>query len=414
MSLHIRTTCRLCDGPTQVALELPPTPPANELVTREFVESGQKQDVFPLTVMTCTKCGHVQLREVVAPERLFKATPYRSGASPVYREHLRKYAEDVMDRFGVPRFVVEIGSNDGTFLKHFQERGSDELGVDPFDGEIDYCLIRRPFSSGLARDIIRQTWPGKRAPDGGADLITANHVFAHADDLRDIALGVRELLSDDGTFVFEVGYLVDVLEKTLFDVIYHEHVSYHHLAPLIPFFERMGLNLFDAERVDTQGGAIRCYVNKKPDGRISDRLGALLEDEGSGSMQDAIRMMGLRIGAIRRELLELMRSLQAKGARIAGYGAPAKCVTLMHTLGFGADVLDFIVDDNPVKHELFTPGKHVEIRPVSALYESHVDQVLILAWNFAESIMNAHPKFRFVIPLPRVEIFDPSITGGWF
>jgi SAM-dependent methyltransferase len=398
---RLRKTCRLCDGSTRMALELPPTPPANELVTREFVESGQKQDVFPLEVMVCTKCGHVQLSGVVAPERLFRATPYRSGTSPVFREHLHKYAVDVMARFGVPKFVVEIGSNDGTFLKHFSD--SKRLGVDPSAcGLEEMWTLKYRFTRALAQSV-------RRAHPPGADLIVANHVFAHIDDLRDVALGVRELLSDDGVFIFEVGYLVDVLEKTLFDVIYHEHLSYHHLAPLIPFFERLGLNLFDAERVDTQGGAIRCYVKSAKYPVIkTDQLVALLDDEAAelGYDMGGIGELGVNIARIKTELGGTLSTLKEQGAHIVGYGAPAKCCTLMHTLGFGPEVLDFIVDDNPVKHGLYTPGKHVEIRPVSALYETKPDFVLVLAWNFAEDIVRKHPHFRFIVPLSLGQQFE--------
>jgi SAM-dependent methyltransferase len=357
---------------------------------------------------------------VVDPERLFKNYPYRSGASPVFREHLRQYAEEVMDRFGVPRFVVEIGSNDGTFLKHFRDRRSDVLGVDPADIEVDFPRIMQPFSRSIA-NIIHESksffsWPSSISVTR-PDLIVANHVFAHADDLKDIAIGVRELLSDDGVFVFEIGYLVDVFEKTIFDVIYHEHLSYHHLRPLIPFLDRCGLTLFDAKRVDTQGGSIRCFVKKnlRQDIDLSAEASLLLVHEGeiglaAPDVNTTIAMMWDRIETTKRDLLEYLRELKSEGAHIAGYGAPAKCCTLMHTLGFGPDVLDFIVDDSPVKHGCFTPGKHVEIRPVETLYVERVpvDYVLVLAWNFAESIMAAHPGFKFIVPLPKVETILPG------
>src|ERR1700682_6368012 len=171
-----RTTCRLCGGAITKALELTPTPPANELVTKAFVESGAKQDVFPLELMTCGECGHVQISAVVSPERLFANYPYRSGASPVFREHLRRYADDFVDG---PEFVVEIGSNDGTFLQHVADRGARVLGVDPAaSGSLPAFQGR--FTRAIAGDI-HQT-------HGPADLIVANHVFATIDDPAAVAI----------------------------------------------------------------------------------------------------------------------------------------------------------------------------------------------------------------------------------
>jgi SAM-dependent methyltransferase len=416
-AFHLRTTCRLCDAPTTPAFELTPTPPANELVTRQFVESGEVQDTFPLPVATCNACGHVQLSCVVDPERLFLNYPYRSGASPVFREHLRKYADSVMSRFGKPNYMVEIGSNDGTMLRMFRDKGIWSVGFDTVDLDETNRVVgighQKMFFTRKEAVQLRETIDV--VPDGHADLIVANHVFAHAEDLRDIALGVRDLLSDDGVFVFEVGYLVDVVEKCLFDTIYHEHLSYHHLRPLVPFFDGLGMTLFDAEWVDTQGGSLRCFVKKNrfEDSDLSKEACRLLDYEKSiglsiEKVNETVRAMGPRIEKIRIELGDVLSRIKESHASIAGYGAPAKCCTLMHTLGFGPDVLDFIVDDNQVKHGLFTPGKHVEIRPVSALYEERPDYVLVLAWNFADSIITAHPEFKFIVPLPKVELVLPG------
>jgi hypothetical protein len=406
----IRTTCRLCSGPTTLALELTPTPPANELRSRSFVESEEPEEVFPLPVHTCDACGHVQLACVVDPERLFRNYPYRSGASPVFVEHLREYASDLVTRFGIPKFVVEIGSNDGTMLRFFAQTRT--LGIDPANIETQGPFIRGFFIRGFFTSEMahRLRYEQNYGLENGADLIIANHVFAHADDLEDIALGVRELLTDDGVFVFEVGYLVNVLRGTYFDTIYHEHLSYHHLGPLVRFFARLGMCLYDAQAVDTQGGSIRCFVKKGRSGWWTDEFDSMLKyeeligltPETSGTLVK--QMLGDKIEKVKTDLLSLLRTIKAEGHKIAGYGAPAKCVTLMHTLGFGNDILDFIVDDSPVKHGMFTPGKHVEILPVSSLYERKPDYVLVLAWNFAESILAKHRGFdgSWIVPLPKV------------
>jgi len=415
---HLRTTCRLCGGVLVPAFELTPTPPANELVSYEFlyggdlkVESGEKQDEFPLPLASCSVCGHVQLTCVVDPARLFANYPYRSGASPVFRKHLEKYARGLVERFGTPKFLLEIGSNDGTFLNFFvgpndKPFGGRVLGVEPdprccdasaFEG---LAVVQGFFSEKMARRF--------RTKFGNADLIVANHVLAHADDLVDIVKGVHTLLSDDGVFVFEVGYLGDVVEKCLWDVIYHEHLSYHHLRPLIRFLDPLGLNVFDAERVDTQGGSLRVYCRKNlhEGNHLSKRAEEIViwEKENGLRNPDNVRPTLLRMSEHIEESCDWIRNtlgeMKLHQARIAGYGAPAKCVTMLHHLGIGRETIDYIVDDNPVKLGKFIPGKGIEIRPVDALYRTDMrpDVVLLLGWNFAEDIIKRHPGFRWVVP----------------
>jgi predicted TPR repeat methyltransferase len=409
---RIRTTCRLCEGPLHLGLQLTPTPPANELVTKEFVDSGQKQECFPLDVMVCGECAHVQLSAVVNPERLFRQYPYRSGASAQFVAHLEAQARSLRALLPTWRhpFVVEIGSNDGTFLKAMHQYGVNVLGVDPADNiaaiadQTKEITIREFFTRDLAHRI--------RGDHGKADMVVANHVFAHADDLRGIVHGVRELLTDDGVFVFEVGYLLDVLDGNLFDTMYAEHCSYHHLWPLARFFHAMGMDLYDAERVDTQGGAIRCYVRQNV-GTRSERFLALLFEEKKRGMHEGARVrlelaaMGKRIDERTRQLWEFLSGIARAGKTVCGYGAPAKATTLLHHMGFNRATLPFVVDDSPLKHGLHIPGKNIPILPVDALYERKPGYALILAWNFADQIMANNKRFAeqggtWIVPLPEL------------
>jgi SAM-dependent methyltransferase len=397
---HLRTTCRLCDGPLRLGLSLTPTPLANELVTKEFVDSGKRQDVFPLDVMVCEKCGHVQLSGVVNPERLFRNYPYRSGASKQFVDHLQAYADDVYERFK-PKRVLEIGSNDGTMLRMFHELGAELVcGVEPakniaaIANAAGIPTINAFFGRESARDFAAQ------------DLVIANHVFAHADDLRGMATAVREVLKPDGVFVFEVGYLVDVLQKGLWDCIYHEHVSIHHVHPLVGFFDRLGMTLFDVQRVDTQGGALRCFV-REGIGPLD--ISLLMEEnrldlDSPGGIQRQLTSLGDRI----KTCVEVgLHALCRTGlSRVAAYGAPAKATTFLHQFGIGRETIDFVVDDSPLKQGLHLPGKQIPILPTSALYERKPDYCLILAWNFAEQIMrnNKEYKGKWIVPLPELRV----------
>lgn len=409
--MHRRTQCRLCGGASlELVLALTPTPPANAFVPASAL--GVTQECIPLDVHQCVDCGHVQLLDVVDPGEMFSEYVYVSGTSPVFVDHFRRYAESAIEKFGLQSndFVVDIGSNDGTLLGFFQEAGMRVVGIDPAraiatrarEAGIDTRMAF--FTPELARDL--------RAEFGEASLVTANNVFAHADNLGSIVEGVKTMLAPGGKFVFEVSYFVDVFEKVLFDTIYHEHLSYHTVTPLVSFFAGLGMTLIDAERIDTHGGSIRIVV-ENTDGAIHIQPAVaqmvVLEERLRIGEPDTLRRFADRIAGVKDTLVDLLHKLAADGATIAGYGAPAKATTLIHHFGLKPDLISFIVDDSPLKQGLYTPGNHIPVLPSSALMESNVDYVVILAWNFADSIIRNNDAFqraggRFIVPLPKVKV----------
>jgi len=406
-----RDDCRLCGSRRlTLVLALTPTPPANA-----FVPAGDRnkpQACFPLDVFFCEDCGHVQLLDVVDPRILFENYVYVSGTSPVFVRHFESYAGAVLDRFrpAPGGLVVDIGSNDGTLLEFFRKRGMKVLGVDPARDIASAATARgietRPdfFTPELAARI--------RAERGPAAIVTANNVFAHADDLAGVLEGVRSLLASNGVFVFEVSYLVDVFEKTLFDTIYHEHLAYHSVAPLLRFFAAHGMELFAAERVESHGGSLRGFAQLAGGSHRSDgSIEILTRLERSLGLDRAATLaaFGRKIDAVRDSLRALLLGLKAQGKRVAGFGAPAKATTLMYHFGLGLDLIEFIADDSPLKQGLYTPGLHVPVLAADAIYQKRPDYLLILAWNFARPIMNKHARFadeggRFIVPLPTVEV----------
>ncbi len=414
MNYRIRTDCRLCgrDG-LELVLELPSTPLANE-----FPSAPSKgQEIFPLRLLACGDCGHVQLPVVVDPERLFRDYVYVSGTSPAFIDHFRRYTETLLPLLEARRkgaeapLVVEVGSNDGTMLRFFKPTYR-VLGIDP------------------ARDIAAiasgngvETWPEFLSSDvadrvvkrfGGASLVIANNVFAHADDLRGFASAVKSILEPGGSFVFEVGYLVDVLEKTLVDNCYHEHVSYHHLAPLIPFFARLGMSLVDAERIDTHGGSIRVRVVNETETSSSGRVQALLNYERAKGLANGADSRHRVFDEFAENLLRKRNELRTvlsrfEGKRVAGYGAPAKATTLLRVLGLESGVFEFVVEDNPRKIGKYLPGTDVPVLSSSALLDRAPEAVVILAWNFADSILSKLEEYRArggacIVPLPTLRL----------
>jgi SAM-dependent methyltransferase len=406
-----RESCRLCGGADlTLVLSLIPTPPANAFVAKSALNEPQK--TFPLDLFFCESCTHVQLLDIVDPSVLFADYVYVSGTSPVFVEHFKNYAADILNRFQAPAdsLVVDIGSNDGTLLSIFKDAGMTVLGIDPAR---DIAAQANQNGIETKTDFFTKSLAKSIADDRGpTSIITANNVFAHADDLIGIVEGIQRLMAPDGVFVFEVSYLLDVYEQTLFDTIYHEHLAYHSVKPLVSFFQAHGLELIEAERVSSHGGSLRGIVQHAGGPHavgpsIAQRLAE--EDRLKLGKSSTLQQFAVNIERNKQELIGVLDDLKRQGKSSAGFGAPAKATTLMYHFGLGPDVIDFIVDDSPLKQGLYTPGHHIPVLPSSALYEQKPDFALILAWNFAEPIMNNHQKFQqtggqFIIPLPRVQV----------
>ncbi len=406
-----RASCRLCGSKrlTEV-LKLAPTPPANAFVSKE--DAAKPQDKYPLDIFFCEECFHLQMLDIVDPRILFENYVYVSGTSPAFVAHFEAYAKDVMERFNISpgSFVLDIGSNDGTLLRFFQQAGMRVLGIDPAKKIAEEATkngieTMAAFITPKLAGEIRQKY-------GPARVVTANNVFAHIDDLHSVLESVRTLLAPDGVFVFEVSYLVDVYEKTLFDTIYHEHLAYHSVKPLNTFFNSRGMELIEAQRVSSHGGSLRGMAQfKGGPHRVGESVEvAVAQEEKLGlDRAETFRKFGANINHLKQELNKLLKSLKQEGKSIAGFGAPAKLTTLMHHFEIGPDLVDFVIDDSPLKQGLLTPGYHIPVVPASALYERKPDYVVILAWNFAEPIMKKHQAYRdagghFIVPIPKLEV----------
>jgi len=402
-----RTACRLCDGlDLELVLKLTPTPAADA-----YLRVKRDQEAYPLDLYLCLQCGHAQLLDVVDPAVLFGDYIYVTSSSPGMVDHFRSYAHDILERSNFPEgsFVLDIGSNDGTLLRFFKERGMKVLGIDPAVTVAEEATQKgvptmgRFFTSDLARNLLEE--------HGRAKLICANNAFAHSDDLADIAEGVRRLLDNDGMFVFEASYLLDMIEGMIFDCIFHEHLSYHSVKPLRRFLSQHGLELFDVVCIPTHGGSIRGFVQPKHGPRrVSDTVDEMSEHEGRMGLDrpDIFKRYVSKIESEKNRFIEILDPLTRQGKHIAGYGASPTSTVLIYHLRLG-DILSFIADDNPIKHNTFSPGHHIPVLPSEVIYDRKPDCIVVLAWRFAEMIMNRHVSFlsaggKFIIPLPEVRI----------
>lgn len=406
-----KKTCRLCGGTSlERFLDLGEQPLANAFLSRE---NFPKEKRYPLCIARCTnhECGFVQLAHVVDPEELFSDYVYVSSTSPSFVKHFEEYAESMAKRVDLKNaLTLDIGSNDGILVKPLKKLGACALGIDPAEG-----IAERANKEGLETltGYFTKEFAKKLAAERGeAILITANNVFAHIDDLDDVVRGVAALLSKKGLFVIEVPYLVDFLEKKLFDLTYHEHLSYIALRPLQAFFKRNAMRIVDVEKVSTHGGSVRIMVaHDDADFSESPIVGQMIKDEEKKGLyeSDTYKKFADNIFENRTALRTLLSDLKKKGKKIAGYGAPAKGNTLLNFMDIGPDILEYIVDDNPLKQGLYSPGMHVLIAPPERLVEDPPDYLFILAWNFATPIMEKTKDFKthggkYIIPVPAARI----------
>jgi SAM-dependent methyltransferase len=412
-----KNNCRLC-GSTSLNHVLPirPSPIGDAFVTAE--RRDDPQELYPLDCYLCLACGHLQNLDVVDPDVLFRDYTYRTSVSLGLVEHFKRYAHSAVTELGIAKgsLVVEMGSNDGSLLKAFKNEGMRVHGVDPARDIAAAATAEgiptRPdfFSSELAAGI--------KADQGSAALFCANNVFAHIDNMADVVKGIRLLLADDGAFIFEVSYIVDMIDNMVFDTIYHEHVSHHALIPLETFLNTQDMTLFHVERTSTKGGSIRAFaqlrsVGQRPRSEALSKLFA--EEERRGITKPKIyRDWFDAIERRKRAVLSYLDQARAAGKIVAAYGASTTTTTLLYHFEL-EDRITFIVDDNPLKQGRFSPGAHIPVLPSSELLARKPDVVVILAWIYAEAIIKRNEAYiaaggTFLVPLPEPRVVDSQGT----
>jgi len=411
---YFRDTCRMClSKDLQKVVELSPTPPGNNFLEKD--ELGQAEAKYPLELYFCNVCHHLQLGHVVDPAILYQNDyTYVSATSSQFVKHLSDFASFAINKFDLKAkdLVIDIGSNDGTCLSFFKDAGMTVLGVDPATNiankatESGIETVADFFSLQLAQQLKRDC--------GSARFITSHNACAHIDDLDSVIAGVQYLLADDGVFSMEVGYLYDVFTNTWFDTVYHEHLDFHSVEPLKHLFSRFDMEIVSIQRVSPQGGSIRVMTQKiggiyKKDESENELIA--LEKAAGLDKSETFTQFSNHINDVRNDLNKLIKGLKESGKTIAGFGAPTKATTLMAHFNLGKSELDFIVDENPLKQNLFSPGNHIPVFSADEIYKQKPDYLLILAWNFADPIMKNHKRYleqggKFILPMPKPQIVN--------
>lgn len=378
-------------------------------------ENFENEEKHPQQLYFCEDCYLLQIINRVDAKLLFKDYFYFSSAISTLRKHFREYAEEITKEFLIPEssVVLEIGCNDGILLKPFIELGVKKvIGVDPSTNVIstikdpDIITYNDFLTENLSKKIIQQ--------HGEVDLICANNVFAHINDMKDVTRAIKLLLKPSGVFIFEVHYLGSLIDEVQYDMIYHEHIYYYSLLTLQKFFLEFDLEIFNIKPIPIHGGSMRYYVRhsgKLKDKKISLKLINLekLEYQKGYHKKSTFINYAKEVDSTRRNLMSLLKGIKKEGKSIVGYGASGRANTLIQYCGIDNAYLDYIIDDAPMKQGYFSPGSHLKIFSRKILEEETPDYILIFAWSFFNEIIEKNITFlrkgvKFIIPLPKVKI----------
>jgi methylation protein EvaC len=366
---------------------------------------------FNLSIGLCAGCGLVQACEVVDRKRMFhNEYPYYSSVSVRMAEHFRRFAEEVGGwcRSATP-FVVEIGSNDGIFLRHLAAAGARHLGVEPA-ANVARAAAQRGVRT-LCRFMDEQVAKDIAVENGQADAIVGANVLSHISDLHSLLAGVGHLLKPQGVLIFEDPYLGDILARTAYDQIYDEHAFYFSAGAVSRLLARHGLELIDLAPQPVHGGSMRYWVARRgaytPSRAVSAHLGQ--EEELGLSRLETFARFRTRVERSRAALCGLLERLKGEGKRIVGYAATAKSATVINYCGLGPDLIECIYDTTPIKHGTYSPGAHLPVRPYQEFRCRYPHCALLFAWNHAEEILGKEEAFRaaggrWIVYVPEVAL----------
>ena len=406
-----KSNCRMCkSNNVQKFLDLGFSALSDNFLTTE--QLNESESFFPLTVHLCLNCGLCQLGYVVPPKLMFnKDYPYDSSTTKTGRDHFTKMGIDICDEFDLKQnsLVVDVGSNSGVLLSAFKSKGMKVLGIEP-SSKLANAAIKKGvdsiiefFSSNLVKKILDDY--------GKVSIITGTNVFAHIDDLDDFMLTADSLLVENGIIVIEAPYLLHLIENMEYDTIYHEHLSYLSVKPMVEFCKKFGFEIFNITEHTIHGGTLRYFISRKNKKEITQEVFNYLKLEDNKNLysEEKLHHFATLVKNHRRTLLELLNDLKKDGKKIVAISAPAKGNTLLNYCKIDTQILDYVTERNPFKIGKFTPGMHIPVYSDEKLLEDQPDYALILAWNFADEIIQNNSNYRenggkFIIPTPKPRI----------
>lgn len=392
----------------EMFLDLGTAPPPHSFLTKKQLKEG-KEELFPIRVLMCYNCGLAQLGYVVPPEKMYTNYPYETSMTKTGIEHFHGMAKSICEKFSIAKnsLAVDIGSNVGVLLQGFKNMGMNVMGIEPSN------VAQKAIANGIPtiQDFFGKKAVNQIASKQKAKIITGTNVFAHIDNLHDFMKNLDILLEENGIFVFEVPYFIHLLDNLEYDTIYHEHLSYISVKPLVNFFKIFGYELFDVEETKIHGGSIRCFVARKGKQKVSSTTKHYLnlEEKKKIYSKETLQKFAKMVDEHKKKLKSLLLELKKKGKRVVAISAPAKGVSLLNYAKIDNTILEYVTEKYMPKVGLYTPGTHILVKNDEYLREDKPDYGLLLAWNFAEEIMKNLDYFKknggkFIIPIPEPHI----------
>lgn len=407
--------CRFCQTELRhVFVDLTSSPPSNSFLSKE--ELNMPEVFYPLKVYTCHSCFLVQLDEFKKFDSIFNNSyVYFSSYSTSWLKHAKSYTEMMIDRFGYSEKsqVIEIASNDGYLLQYFKEKNVPVLGIEPTTNTADVARekgiesINEFFGKKLALEMVSKNLK--------ADLLLGNNVLAHVPDIIDFVAGMKILLKEDGVITMEFPHLLKLIELNEFDTIYHEHFSYLSFFTVQKIFESQGLELFDVEELPTHGGSLRIFAKHKEDKskEVSENTRVLLRKELISGVNtvEYYETFHTNVLDVKHRFTDFIIQKKMEGKKIAAYGAAAKGNTLLNFCGIKHDEIDFVVDANPHKQNMWLPASHIPVVSEDSFLRERPDYIVILPWNLKDEIVKKLDyckdwSCKFVTAIPGLEILE--------
>ncbi|HVF41095.1 MAG TPA: class I SAM-dependent methyltransferase [Gemmatimonadaceae bacterium] len=385
--------CQICRAVTTPGLDVGPQPVGDLVLSRG--QLNQPETFYPMQLHHCPKCGLTQLGYIVNPRIVYKNFPFVSGTTQTATRHLQTLPPQLVNMLGLDSrsFAVDIGSNDGTLLKAYIPFGVKFLGVDPSGDPVR--IAREQGIPTMHAFFDDETVDTILSDQGQANAITACGVFGHIADLTGLMRAVKRLLAPGGVFATDSQYWLDTMARRHYDNMFHQHLRYYAMKPLIHLFKQHDMEVFDVERSEVYGGSIRVFAGHTGDNAISQRVTDLLEVENEARLYDDAtnESFALDIGDRRKRLLDAVHSRVRAGKKVIGIGAPAKAATVCNYCRLGPELIDYITEVNPLRMGRYLPGVHIPIVDEERMFDDErpADAAVLFAWNYHDEIV---PRLR--------------------
>ncbi len=406
--------CRHCKKNLELCfIDLGTAPPSNSYLNKSQLNNYEKY--YPLKVYICSNCWLAQVIDYAGRDIFFNEFyPYFSSVSKSFLKHSKNYVDDVIKRFKLDNKnskIIEIASNDGYLLQFFKDKNFDCIGIEPSKSCAEYAraknisVIQEFFDLDLAKDLAKKK--------NKADLIIANNVLAHVPDINNFVKGISLLLKPNGIATFEFQHLLELIKNNQYDTIYHEHYSYLSLLSVNNVFKNNGLNIFDVQKVNTHGGSLRVFAQKKTSKKhkVSRNFYLLDKVEKRNKLNSIKTYKNFQkiANKNKNDLVKFLLDCKKKNFSVAAYGAAAKGNTLLNYAGVKKDLISYVCDSAPSKQNKFLPGTRIPIFPPEYLFKNRPDYLLILPWNIADEIVTQlhklkKSKTKFFVAIPKIKI----------